>query len=162
MANGPLRIFSRPRAFGEGDGEANLKEYWEKLARLAPSEVTGFYLTFRPMVIGSLTTDQIPQDSLAAWWPWIGVGLVLFVRAWATHGSSWWRAPWGAVAISTVAFILWVLTMGHHMAMLGDLAILKDPRVSGILAAVFTFVIPYFYPGAPPPKPPGGNHARGA
>jgi hypothetical protein len=93
------------------------------------------------------------MDTLAPWWPWIGVGLVVFVRIWATHGSPWWRAQWGAVAIATIAFILWVITMGHFMAYLSDWALLKDPRVSGILAAVFTFLAPYFYHGDPPPAP---------
>jgi hypothetical protein len=139
-----------------------IKDYWEKLAMLAPSEVTGFYLTFRPMVVGKV--DEVAQkaaeaagkiadkapDALVQWWPWIGVALVIFVRAWATQGSSWRDAQWKAVTISAVAFVLWVLTMGHHIAYISDWV---DLRIAGILAAVFTFVIPYFYQGDPPPKP---------
>jgi hypothetical protein len=154
MADGPLRIVQQPRAFGEPTAEEKIKEYWQKLARIAPAEVTGFYLTFRPMVIGNLTADQIPKDFLAPWWPWICVGLVVFVRVWATHRDKWWRAQWKPVAIATIAFILWVITMGHYMAYLSDWVLLKDPRVSGILAAVFTFLAPYIYKGDPPPKPP--------
>ena len=153
VSSGPLRIIQRPRAFGESKGEAGLKEYWEKLAKLAPAEVTGFYLTFRPLVVGSLTPEQIQKDTLAPWWPWIGVLLVIFVRCWATKGSKGWRPQWGAVAISTGAFILWVTTMGHYMAYLSDWRLLQDPRVAAIAAAVFTFLAPYLYPGDPPPKP---------
>ncbi len=127
----------------------------------APAEVTGFYLTFRPMVIGNLTSDQVPLDILAPWWPWICVVLVVFVRAWATRGASWRDPQWLAVAISTAAFILWVVTMGHYMAYLGDWSLMRDPRVSGILAALFTFVVPYFYRGDPPPKPSAAHQSAG-
>jgi hypothetical protein len=145
---GPLRIIRRPTAFGATSPE--IQDYWKKLAMLAPSEVTGFYLTFRPMVVGKLTEEQIKTDALVQWWPWVGVALVVFVRAWATQNTSWRDAQWKAVAISTVAFMFWVLTMGHHMAYLSNWLNL---RVAGILAAVFTFVVPYFYQGDPPPRP---------
>jgi hypothetical protein len=146
---GPLRIVRRPTAWG-ADGPPEIKDYWEKLAKLAPSEVTGFYLTFRPMVVGKLGEKELSADALAQWWPWMGVALVIFVRTWATRGDSWRDAQWKAVAISTIAFLLWVLTMGHHIAYLSSWV---DQRIAGILAAVFTFVIPYCYQGDPPPRP---------
>jgi hypothetical protein len=153
MAYGPLRVYRKPGVYGDLTAEQKIKDYWEKLSRLAPAEVTGFYLTFRPMVIGSLAPDQVPRDTLAPWWPWICVGLVVLVRVWATHGATWRNVQWKAVAIATVAFILWVITMGHYMAYLSDWTLLRDPRISGILAAVFTFVVPHFYSGDPPPAP---------
>jgi uncharacterized membrane protein YhaH (DUF805 family) len=145
---GPLRIVRHATAFGAGS--PGLKDYWEKLAKLAPSEVTGFYLTFRPMVVGKLTDEQIATDPLAQWWPWIGIALVVFVRAWATQNTSLRDAQWKAVGISAIAFILWVLTMGHHVAYVSNWI---DLRIAGILAAVFTFVIPYCYQGDPPQAP---------
>lgn len=149
---GALRIVRRPRALG-AQGE-EIQEYWERLARIAPSEVTGFYLTFRPLVVGDLSAEEIRSDILAPWWPWIGVALVLFVRVWATRGSpKWSSAQWLPVTVATLAFVLWVVTMGHYIAFLSDLAVLKDARVSAVLAAVFTFVVPYFYKGDPPPAP---------
>lgn len=151
MSIGPLRIIRQPRAFGAASDP--LKEYWNKLARLAPAEVTGFYLTFRPMIVGALTPQQIPKDSLAPLWPWIGIALVIFVRWWATRGEKWWQPQWGAIAISTIAFLLWTITMGHYVAYLSEWAFFKDPRVSGALAAVFTFLAPYLYKGDPPPAP---------
>jgi hypothetical protein len=153
MSEGPLRILRRPRAFGETKNEALVREYWQKLALMAPSEVTGFYLTFRPLVIGNLTPDEIRTDALASWWPWIGVALVVLVRLWATHRGPWWKGQFGAVSIATVAFILWVITMGHYVAYLSDLTIIQDRRIPAVFAAVFTFIGPYFYKGDPPPAP---------
>jgi hypothetical protein len=153
MSYGPLRIVRQPYAFGAPTTEDKVKEYWQKLARIAPAEVTGFYLTFRPMVVGALSPQQIPTDVWAPWWPWLCVALVVFVRIWATKKDKWWEAQWPAVAVSTAAFILWVVSMGHYMAYLSDWTPLRDPRTSGICAAIFTFVAPYFYAGDPPPKP---------
>jgi hypothetical protein len=81
------------------------------------------------------------------------VALVVLVKLWATHDVRFWRGQWKAVLISTCAFILWVITMGHYMAIIGDWGWLKDSRYSVVLAGVFTFVLPYLYKGDPPPAP---------
>lgn len=153
MGTGPLRIVRRPKAYGAPTAETKIKDYFLKLASVAPAEVTGFYLTFRPVVVGTFTAQQIREDALARWYPWIAVVLVVFVKLWATHQDRWWRGQWKAVFISTFAFILWVVTMGHYMAIIGDWGWLKDPRYTAVLAGVFTFVLPYIYSGDPPPAP---------
>lgn len=150
MTQGPLRIIRRPAAMGAQTAEDRIKDYFVKLASIAPAEVTGFYLTFRPVVVGNLTPDQVRADTLARWYPWIGVALVIAVKLWATHDGPWWRGQWPAVVISTLAFILWVITMGHYMAIIGDWTWLKDARVATVLAGVFTFVLAVFYKGDPP------------
>lgn len=114
-------------------------------------------MTFRPIVVAKLTVQQVQEDTLARWYPWICVVLVVIVKLWATHRDVWWRGQWKAVTISTIAFILWVVTMGHYMAIIGDFNWLKDPRYSAVLAGVFTFVLPYIYKGDPPPAPKPGQ-----
>jgi hypothetical protein len=160
MSQGPLRIIRWPKAYGTDASvkdkvEDGIKDYFVKLASIAPTAVTGFYLTFRPMVIGNLTAEQVRADWLAGWYPWICVGLAIVVKTWETHQGEWWRGQWKAVAISTVAFMLWVISMGHYMAIIGDWAWLKDPRFATLLVGVFTFVITIFVKGDPPAKPQG-------
>lgn len=165
MSAGPLRIIRQPAAYGATNPA---KEYWDKLARLAPTEVTAFYLALRPMVMANLKPDEVAKDTLAPWWPWIGLGLVLFVRWWGTRGEKWWKPQWGAIAIAMAAFLLWTITMGHYVAYLSEWAFIKDARVVGVIAGLFTFVVPYYYkpdappaplpaPPAPPPVPPGAT-----
>ena len=89
MSQGPLRIVRRPKAYGESTTEAKVKDYFVKLASMAPAEVTGFYLTFRPVVVGNLSAEQIRADWLARVYPWICVGLVVLVKLWATHNGRW-------------------------------------------------------------------------
>lgn len=160
MSDGPLRVIRWPKAYGEGaslgdKAQAEIKDYFVKLASIAPAAVTGFYLTFRPVVVGSLTADQVRADWLAPWFPWICVALAILVKTWETHRGQWWRGQPGPVAISTCAFLLWVISMGHYMAIIGDWNWLKDPRVAPVLVGLFTFVVTVFVKGDPPSKPQG-------
>lgn len=164
MSQGPLRIIKWPKAYGDDAPasvkiEAGIKDYFVKLASIAPATVTGFYLTFRPLVIGNLTPEQVRADWLAPWFPWICVALAVLVKIWETHRGKWWQGQWGAVGISTFAFLLWVISMGHYMAIIGDWNWLKDARVAPLLVGVFTFVLALLVKGDPPPKPPahGGS-----
>lgn len=151
---GPLRIVRWPRAMGAASSQDQISEYWQKLARMAPAEVTGFYLTFRAIAVGDLTKEQIASDHIAANWPWVGVVLVVLVKALATRRTaSIFSAQRGAVAISSIAFVFWVLTMDHYISFVSAFA---DRRVSALGAALFTFVVPYFYKGDPPPRPEPG------
>ena len=155
---GPLRIVRRLRAFG--DQKAGVAEYFERLALMAPAEVTGFYLTFRPVVIG----DKDPAtDEFVLFWPVICLLLAIFVRAWATRkNSSLLSAQPVAVAVAALAFLFWVLAMGHQVSWLSSQWPFTDTRAATIGAAIFTFVIPYFYKGDPPPAPqPNPNPAPG-
>lgn len=154
MSQGPLRIVRTAKAMGEQTAQDRIQEQWKKLLSIAPAEVTGFYLTLRPAMVGNLTPEQVRADWLASWFPWICVVLAIAVKAWATHKDRWWKAQWGAVAISTCAFFLWVITMGHYMAVVGDWPLLKDTRLSLLATGLFTFLIPYFYKGDLPQRPP--------
>ena len=160
---GPLRIINKPSAFGGGPkpAAAGIAKYSEKLALMAPSEVTAFYVSTHPFVVGNLTVAQLRGD-FAAWVPWICVGLVIVVKALGTRGKTGWSSvQLIPVAFATIAFVLWVLTMGHYMAILSDWSIVQNSRALGFIAALFTFGVPYFYKGSPPDRPEPAGGAQG-
>lgn len=151
MAEGPLRIVRRGRAYGAGD--ATVEDYWKRLAAMAPAEVTGFYLTFHAFLISGRTPEQLSSDGLVSWWPWICFLLAILVRWWATRDGEDWRTGQPIpTAVAALAFVLWVLALGHNIAFISDLPIFADDRVPAILAAVATFVVPIFYKGDPPSR----------
>lgn len=159
---GPYRIVQQPRAFGtEPSASVKVKELFDRLSRMAPSEVTGIYLALYPTVVGNLTPAQVPKDWLASFWPWCCAVLVVIVKGAGTSKHfKLSTVQWGAVATSVFAFIFWVMTMGHYIAFLSDLPFLRDSRVHAVGAVLFTFVIPYFVKGDPPERPRQGGAAQ--
>lgn len=153
---GPLRIINRNAAYGGGQAPPTngLAEYTKRLALMVPSEVTAFYVSMHPFVVGDLKPEQLRND-FAAWVPWICTLLVIIVKAAGTRDQRGWRSVQPVpVLFATVAFMLWVLTLGHYVAIISDWSMVQNSRAIGFIAALFTFGVPYFYRGDPPPKPP--------
>lgn len=155
---GPWRIVRSNRAFA-GDGRSQLDEYLDKLARMAPTEVVAFYLGLRPFIVSALTEAETHTDSVARWWPLICAALAIVVRIRGTHAAGTrWSGQAAPIVIAVIAFLLWVLAMGHDIAVISSL-LPGDRRIPALAGAVFTFVVPYFYQGE---RPPAGRPAAAA
>lgn len=139
----PFRI-SQPRhnplvaaaAPASGNG---LQEYLDRLIKLIPGEIIGFYL---------LGKGIIPQGQ--------NVALLIFtvlcflfvfvVRIWGTSDrSAGVPVEWPSVIISAIAFLVWVYSMGDIFAEYG----LYVSFIASLLVLIFTFIIPYIYKGTP-------------
>lgn len=152
QSGGPLRIVKSAVAMQAGGRGGD--GYIGRLAKMAPAEVIAFYLTFRPVAVGHMTHDQVEADFIALSWPWVCFFLALAFRAWATREDARWLSFQPVpTAVAGVAFMMWVLAMGHEVAGLSYLPLFHDPRGPSLLSAVFTFAVPYFYKGDRPRRP---------
>jgi len=109
--------------------------YFERLVKLAPSEVVVLYLGLRE------TTA-----SFTGIWATICLALVLLSRSLGTKGPRR-SIQMGSVAIAAISFILWVYAMG------GYFLTFKLPATPGVISAaiaVWTFVVPLIYKGDGP------------
>jgi len=149
----PLRIYSRPRgvkAVSRRGGAEDGKEYLGKLVRLIPSEVIGLYLA---------VSGPIPKEYpivLVA----VSVGCLIatfVVRAWQTADPANHKPPqWSAVAISCVAYLIWLYSSGGPFAAYN----VYIPWLGTILVGFFVFFVPYIYQGDP--FPPTGTEPAGS
>jgi len=141
----PLRITRPPvvKAAVRKGGIAREKPtpiqgYMERLVKLIPAEVVGLYLVGQGI---------IPPDQKVAIvvWSIVCLGLVVLVRAKTTGDRANSISPqWGAIAVSTVSFIIWVYTMpGPFQAY--QLAI---PYLGSLAVLVWTFIVPFLYQGS--------------
>jgi hypothetical protein len=126
-----------------------LKAYVERLVKLIPAEVVSLYVAGRALIQASF-----PQGGDAAQPYWIGWTLfclvaVVIVRAWATSDAALRLKPqWGAVAIATVSFVVWVYSLGdvfRPWPVWSELA-------AGLLVLAWTFIAPWLV--RPDPTPP--------
>jgi hypothetical protein len=136
---GPFRI-KRPdegvRLVARG-GEAKFDFYLDRLLKMIPGEVIGLYL------VGS---GFIPQDrpTVLALWAVVCLVGVILLRAYATTDQPNGKPPqWGPVAISAVAFVIWVYTLGGPFAAFG----LFVPYIGSLFVLAWTFFIPVLYKG---------------
>ena len=137
----PLRIrrSSVVRAAAASDQSEELKSYLDRLLKMVPGEGVGAYL------VGS---GIIPVDlpiGLVAWTIVCLIGVIL-IKAFGTADARNNLPPdWIHVAISGVAFLIWVYTLGGPFAAFG----LYVPFVGSLLAIVWTYFLPIFYKGQP-------------
>jgi len=136
----PFRI-QRPdtgavRAAAAGTQE-NLKFYLDRLMKMIPAEVVSLYL------VGS---GFIPREQPVVLVVWAVVCLagVFVVRAYGTADPQSNLSPdWTHVAISAIAFVIWVYTLGGPFAA----ADLYEPYVGSLLVLAWTFFVPMVYKG---------------
>jgi len=138
----PYRI-TRPSARfsaqAAGAESGNLKGYLDRLMKLVPSEVIGLYL------VGS---GFIPanQSLVLAIWAVVCLVGVIVVRAYGTADPANQKSPdWIHVGISSVAFVIWVYSIGGPFAAYG----IAVPYIGSLLVLAWTFFVPIFYHGAP-------------
>lgn len=132
----------RPAAIhAHGAGGGGLADYMGRLIKLIPAEVLGVYQT----LFGILSPPPPPASVYLQWLPVLGLGLVIFVRAWGTRDASgsWQTVQWPAVAISAGSFLIWVLVSGHSIVGF----VLPDLRIGSALMVLWVFFLPYIYKG---------------
>jgi hypothetical protein len=120
------------------DKPTPIQSYMERLVKLIPAEVVGLYLVGQGIIP--------PNEKVAlVVWSIVCLGLVVLVRAKTTGDRVNSISPqWGAVAVSTISFVIWVYTMpgpfqAFHVAV---------PFVGSLAVLVWTFVVPFLYQGS--------------
>lgn len=113
------------------------KDYLERLIKMIPGEVVGLYL------IGSGLIPEGERFGLLAWSIICLIGVVM-VRAYGTTDAEKNLPPqWGAVLISSVAFVIWLYSLGGVFKLYG----LHVAYVGSLLVLAWTFFVPIFYKG---------------
>src|SRR5206468_580417 len=137
----PFRISGRvagviPVARG---GEEDLKLYLDRLLKMIPAEVVSLYL------VGTGFIPEAHRYMLIAWAVVCLVG-VLVIRAYGTADPIRdKKVDWIHVAISSVAFVVWVYTLGGPFKAFD----MHVPYVGSLLVLTWTFFVPVFYKGPP-------------
>jgi hypothetical protein len=117
--------------------EEGFKFYLDRLFKMIPAEVVSLYL------VGS---GFIPEAQAVALLIWAVVCLigVVAVRAYGTTDPAENKPPdWVHVAISSVAFVIWVYSLGGPFAAFK----LYVPYIGSLLVLAWTFFVPIFYKG---------------
>lgn len=136
----PFRI--RPDAvsaqsIGQPAATGDFKFYLDRLLKMIPAEVISLY------VVGS---GFIPADQtigLTVWTILCLVGVVV-IRTYGTQDPELNKPPdWTHVAISSIAFIIWVYSLGGPFAAWN----LAQPWIGSLLVLAWTFFVPIFYKG---------------
>ena len=137
----PYRI-TRPdtgtRVVARGEN-VEFKFYLDRLMRMVPAEVVGLYL------VGSGFIPKAQASVLVVWTIICTIGVIV-LRAYGTADPEKIKPPdWTHVAISTVAFVIWVYTLGGPFAAYN----LAVPYIGSLLVLAWTFFVPIFYKGPP-------------
>lgn len=132
----PFRIVKR-RTRGPSD---DFKEYLDRLLRMIPAEVVGLYIIGN----GFIPADQAVASAI---WFLLCLALVVVVRIFGTADGP--KQPWQKfpVIVSTIAFVIWVYAQGGPFAKFNW----HVPFVGSLAVLVWSFIIPIFYKGDPPP-----------
>ena len=129
----PLRIRRGARGALAGRPVGPVDPWISRLAKLVPAEVIAVYLAGRP----------IAEARFEGVWPIACLVLVIVVRAWGTADR---RGPqWLSVAVSAVAFVLWVNATGG-----GFLGWRLDTDVASLGVLVWTTLAPVLWRGDEP------------
>lgn len=128
-----------------GSTELEGDPYQARLLKLIPAEAVGLYLSGRGM---------LPIGQIVPWVLWVLVCMFFVVsyRAMATRDRALALPPdWSHVAISTVAFLIWVFAIG-------DSAFDQHFRarwIASLLVLTWTVFTPVFYQGEGDSRAPG-------
>lgn len=115
----------------------DFKFYLDRLLKMIPAEVISLYL------VGS---GFIPADQPAVLLIWSIMCLVgvVVIRAYGTTDPTKNLPPdWAHVAISSVAFVIWVYSLGGPFVAMGWYV----PYIGSLLVLAWTFFVPFLYKG---------------
>ncbi len=127
--------------------EVNYSSYLDRLMKMVPTEVIGLYL------VGSGIIPSSDPLVLTLWSLICLVGVVA-MRVWGTTDATAnppQPTDWTHVAISGVAFIIWLLSLGGGPFASGGVfaaAHQQTPYLGSLLVLAWTFFVPLFYKGA--------------
>jgi hypothetical protein len=117
--------------------DTSLNTYLDKLMKFIPADVVGLYL------VGSGIIPDSQRGYLLVWGLFC-LAAVVAERAYYTRDTSSSKpVQWGTVVVSTVAFVIWIYSLGGPFkAYLGNA---YQPFVGSLLVLGWTFVVPMFY-----------------
>lgn len=120
--------------------DQDFKFYLERLLKMIPGEVIGLYLIGQGLIPAG-------QAVVMAVWAAVCLAGVVAVRAYGTADPEQDASPdWTHVAISCVAFLIWVYTLGGPFEVWG----VSVPYIGSLLVLAWTFFVPIFYKGPRP------------
>src|SRR5260370_42368163 len=134
---GPYRISRADNKRVSRAGNGDINAYLDRLMKMIPGEVVGLYL------VGS---GLIPKEGAVVLVIWSIVCLiaVVSIKAYGTIDVESNKGPdWAHVAISSVAFVIWVYTLGGPFALFN----IAVPYIASLLLLAWTFFVPIFYKG---------------
>jgi hypothetical protein len=149
----PFRI--RPPGAGVkavAQGDQDFRYYLDRLLRLIPAEAVSLYLVGSGLippdplpVSGPPSAGRVGTHAIASTiWAVVCLIAVLLVRIRYTADPQQHEGTqWPAVAVSAIAFVIWVYTLGGPFADFG----IYVPWLGSLLVLAWTFFVPYFYQG---------------
>ena len=134
-----------PATRGVGGAEAAAPpaadDYLDRLMKLIPADTVALYLSLDGVIRSGLAGDPSLRT-----WLWVLLVVV------AAGNILYWRKTGvthvGQYIVLTVAFVVWVFTIGGPFH---DLPWYK-PFMGSVLLGLFTFFAPFLYKGAPEPS----------
>ena len=135
----PYRIeTARSKSLVPATADEQLRSYLDRLMKMIPGEVIALYL------VGS---GVIPSDENHLWlvgWSSLCLAAVGVIRIYGTADRITNRGPqWASIAISAVAFVVWLYSLGGPFIALG----IHKPFVGSLLVLAWTFFVPIVYKG---------------
>jgi len=132
------------KEIGAPAAQTDYSSYLDRLMKMVPTEVIGLYLVGSGLIPGSDTF-------VLTLWSLICLIGVIAMRVWGTTDTATNQpTDWTHVAISAVAFIIWLLTLGGGPFATGGIfaaAHEQAPYFGSLLVLAWTFFVPIFYKG---------------
>src|SRR5262249_52365356 len=139
---GPYRL-KRSSAGAAPISGTTFQDYLDRLMKMIPAEVVGLYLLGNGAILAGQGTDLAFIICTV-----ICIIAVVVVRIYGTTDSNAKNpVDWIHVAISSIAFLIWIYTLGGPSDPFVSFH-LYQPWIGSILVLVWTFFVPIFYRGA--------------
>lgn len=121
-----------------------LQDYIGRVIRLIPADIVALYLGLHGVIASAAGNDPSAGAALP-WLPWLMLCLTLYARAWGSRdpSGSWASVQWSGVLISVISFAVWVLNLGHPVALLPAI----KPWLGSTVLLIWTFLVPRLYHG---------------
>ena len=135
----PYRIVAPDAQSQLAASKTEFSFYLEKLMKMIPAEMIALYLVGSGLIPAE--TDPV---FLVIWSAVCLVGVVV-LRALGTRDSAKGGHPqWSVVLVSSMAFAIWVYTLGGPFALYG----LHIPFIGSLVVLAWTFFVPIVLRGA--------------
>jgi hypothetical protein len=117
--------------------EEKFNFYLERLMKMIPTEVVGLY------IVGSGVIPENRPVVLVIWTILCLIGVFVMRMRLTEDREKKKPTDWIHVAISSVAFVIWVYTVGGPFKVYN----LYEPFIGSLMVLGWTFFIPLFYKG---------------